>query len=95
MTHDETMAIYQEALDRWGIQSQTTMVMEETGEMLNALAKALRGRANNMEVITELADVSIMMEQMALLFGYEEYVVEKERKIKRLKERLEETEDLQ
>ena len=41
------------------------------------------------DVITELADVSIMMEQMATYFGLEEYINEKERKLKRLRERIE------
>jgi NTP pyrophosphatase (non-canonical NTP hydrolase) len=65
------------------------MVMEESGEMLNALGKANRGRVTKEDVITELVDVSIMMEQMAVHFGYDEFKTEKERKLKRLKERLE------
>jgi NTP pyrophosphatase (non-canonical NTP hydrolase) len=90
MTDTEKVLLYAEALDNWGIEAQVAMVMEETGEMLSALAKARRGRVTKDEIITELADVSIMMEQMAVYFGLDEFREEKERKLLRLKERLKE-----
>lgn len=71
--------------------SQVFMVVEECGELLNALAKYDRGRAQASDVITELADVSIMVEQMAIAFGYGDYIEEKERKLQRLKQRIEKT----
>ena len=89
MNEEEKVELFKVVLETWGIGNQVFMVMEETGEMLNALAKANRGRVTKEEVITELADVSIMMEQMAVHFGYEEFKAEKERKLNRLKERLE------
>ena len=88
MNEEEKVELFKEVLEAWGIGNQVFMVMEETGEMLNALAKANRGRVTKEDVITELADVSIMMEQMAVHFGYEEFKAEKERKLNRLKERL-------
>ena len=89
MKEEEKIQLYNDSLSALGIGNQVFMVMEETGEMLNALAKANRGRVTKEEVITELADVSIMMEQMAVLFGYEDFKAEKERKLNRLRERLE------
>lgn len=89
MKEEEKIQLYTDVLSAWGIGNQVFMVMEETGEMLNALAKANRGRVTREEVITELADVSIMMEQMAFYFGYEDFKAEKERKLNRLRERLE------
>lgn len=89
MTEQETTALYKKVLEAWGISDQVFMVMEETGEMLEALGKARRGRLENkMQIITELADVSIMMDQMAVYFGFDEFKAEKERKINRLSERL-------
>lgn len=88
MNEKEKVELFEQVLEAWGIGNQVFMVMEETGEMLNALAKANRGRVTKEDVITELADVSIMMEQMAVHFGYEEFKAEKERKLNRLKERL-------
>ena len=88
MTEEEKIELFAAVLAAWGIENQVFMVMEETGEMLNALAKANRGRVTKEEVITELADASIMMEQMAVHFGYEDFKAEKGRKLKRLSERL-------
>lgn len=62
--------------------------MEECGELLSVLAKSKRHRTGRDEIISELADVSIMVEQMALFYGELEYISEKERKLLRLKERL-------
>ena len=89
MTEEEKIKLFENVLSEWGVENQVFMVMEETGEMLNALAKANRGRVTKEEIITELADVSILMEQMAVFFGYEAYKAEKERKLIRLSERLE------
>lgn len=88
MTAKERTELYKKALHDWGIGPQTMMVMEETGEMLNAMGKYDRGRVNEDEVITELVDVWILMEQMAVFFGWNKFQKEKERKLERLKERL-------
>lgn len=91
MTEKEKIETYRTAIDKWGLTSQAFMVMEEVGEMLDKFGKAHRGRLKErMELITELADVTIMMEQWATYFGWDEFVAEKERKIERLKERLNE-----
>ena len=55
---------------------------------LNAIAKSKRDRAGKDEIITELADVSIIVEQMAFFYGEGDFKKEKERKLLRLKERL-------
>lgn len=89
MNFGERIQTYTDAIDTWGIDNQVFMVVEECGEVLNALAKFKRGRVSKSDVITELADASIMMEQMATYFGLEEYINEKERKLKRLRERIE------
>lgn len=80
--------LYLKALELYGIVAQEWMLVEECGELLNALAKLRRGRASKNEILTELADVHIMVEQMALFFGFEDFRLEKEVKLARLKERL-------
>lgn len=45
------------------------MVSEECAELINALCKYKRGRVTDSDVITEIADVMIMCEQMAYYFG--------------------------
>ena len=89
MKEDEKEELYLKAIDSWGQLPQIDMVFEECGELTTSLARYLRGRDTADDVITEIADVSIMMEQMAVLFGKEQFEKEKERKLQRLKERLE------
>lgn len=42
MNEDERKELYKRALTDWGVRPQVMMVMEETGEMLNALAKNVK-----------------------------------------------------
>ena len=88
MNENERIELYKRELSEWGINPQVMMVIEETGEMLNAIAKYDRGRATEKDVVTELADVWILMEQMAVLFGWDDFQAEKERKLERIKENL-------
>ena len=89
MDKQERISLYERAIEQWGVKDQVFMVMEECGEMLDKLAKMNRGRSTEEEVRTELVDVYILMEQMAVIFGgYEKFEEELERKLARLKERL-------
>ena len=87
--NDNRIDIYKKALSKYGICLQRWVLVEECGELLNAISKMQRGRARKADIITELADVHIMVEQMALYYGWEDFLKEKEYKISRLKERLE------
>ena len=87
------LKIYNKALFTYGIVKQRWMLVEECGELLNELAKNIRGRGSKEGIMTELADVSIMVEQIALFYGWDEFLEERTRKIERLKERLETTKD--
>lgn len=87
-TNNNKLEIYYNALKQFGISAQQWMIVEEIGELLNAIAKQKRGRSTEEDIITELADVHIMVEQMALFYGWEDFVKEKERKLKRLENRL-------
>lgn len=78
----------QSAVDTFGSASQVGMLHEEVGELLSALNKYARGRCSREAVVTEIADVQIMCEQMAAIFGYEDVDAERERKFVRLAERI-------
>lgn len=80
--------IYEKALVKYGVENQLWMVTEECGELLNAIGKMRRERVAREDIITELADVTIMCEQIAQYMGYDDYTKEMERKLERLKERL-------
>ena len=84
----DTYKTLNSALNKYGIENQKWMLVEECGELLNAVAKLRRDRVSKKEVITELADVQIMVEQMAYFFGFREFQAEKERKLTRLNKRL-------
>lgn len=88
MTQKEQKEIQQLALNIYGIHKQQWMLIEECGELLNAIAKSKRERAGKDEIITELADVSIIVEQMAFFYSEGDFKKEKKRKLLRLKERL-------
>ena len=88
MEKKDRLDIYNEATEKWGWEAQREMIYEECGELITAVARHKRGRARKEDIITELADVSIMVEQLAQLLGYEDYEKEKDRKLIRLKEKL-------
>lgn len=86
MTQEEE--ICRRALFTYGFDAQTNMVSEECAELINAICKYKRNRCSDTDVITEIADVMIMCEQMACYFGKGLVEAEKERKLQRLKEKL-------
>jgi len=86
-TEDEEKILMQ-ALSTYGVAAQEMMLFEECGELINAVAKTHRNRASDADVITELADVSIIIDQMAMYYGKEAFLREKERKLVRLNKRL-------
>lgn len=82
------LELYNNAINAYGIDAQKWMLIEECGELLDAFAKLKRGRSSEEDIISELADVHIMIEQMAVFFGYSTFLWEKQRKLNRLQERL-------
>ena len=83
-----TDKIYQQAIDKYGKESQICMAVEEVGELITAINQYKRCRIEKISVCEEIADVQIMMEQLSLIYGKDDVEKEKERKILRLKERL-------
>jgi NTP pyrophosphatase (non-canonical NTP hydrolase) len=87
MNKEEKLKLYQKAIDTWGIEAQRNMAFEELGELNTALARDRRGRATKEEILTELADVTIMCEQLALILGYDDYEKEIDNKLVRLRDK--------
>ena len=86
MEKEERKKLYKKAIDTWGIEAQRNMAFEELGELNTALARDRRGRVTKEEIITELADVTIMCEQLAFFLGYEDYEKEMDNKLERLRD---------
>ena len=81
------------ALYHYGGQAQITMVFEEMAELQDVLCKFLRGRVDGdtcANIAEEIADVGIMLDQMAIEFEVEDAVAEQRAfKVRRLRERIE------
>ena len=60
--------------------------LEECGELITAVAQFKRGRTSHHDVMTELADVFIMVEQVATMMNYEDFEKELDRKLTRLRD---------
>lgn len=72
------------AMEIYGFPAQAAMVVEECSELTNAICKFRRGRVGEDDIITEIADVMIMCEQLSNYFGKEKVALERERKLTRL-----------
>lgn len=82
------LKLYKRVIDVYGIDAQKWMLVEECGELLNAISKLKRNRSTKEDIITELADAHIMIEQMAFFFGWDEFQEEKKKKLQKLRMRL-------
>lgn len=87
MEKNDRIRLYDAALRKWGIEPQKTMLYEELGELITALSQYTRGRVTKEDVLTELADATIMIEQIALLLGFDDYEDELEKKLVRLRDK--------
>ena len=64
------LSILSKSVHFFGVQNQKNKAIEELGELITALAKEHFGGGTD-AIIDEIADVSIMVAQLALIFGYE------------------------
>lgn len=76
------------AVEKFGPKSQIDMAIEECAELINALCKLRRERVGPIDVVTEIADVEIMCKQLEYMFGEKTVTDERQRKIARLKKRI-------
>lgn len=93
--------LYQLAIERWGVDLQGLVAIEEMAELTQAISKATRkGSLKDREVdkavdnlCEEIADVEIMLEQLAWWIpkGRDRIAQYKQSKLKRLNKLLEET----
>ena len=76
MNEEREARILQSAGDTYGAAAQTDMAIEEMSELIKALLKYRRAGANGTleesdldAVLEEMADVSIMLNQLTLIYG--------------------------
>ena len=89
MTYEERRPVYESAIACYGMDSQVWMAVEEMSELTKELAKLRRGRTTLNDLADEIADVTILMEQLRIMFGINELVNHRmEFKIRRLEQRI-------
>ena len=86
MEKNDRLNLYKEAIEKWGEEAQVNMLNEECGELIAAVAQFKRGRTSHHDVMTELADVFIMVEQIASMMSYDDFEKELERKLIKLRD---------
>lgn len=85
---NEAREICLTAVKEYGSGAQIEKAKEELFELGTALSHFQQGRATTDEVVTEIADVTIMALQLALIFGENEVSEEMRVKLERLVERM-------
>lgn len=86
MEKQDRINLYKKAIKTWGEEAQIDMLNEECGELITAVAQFKRGRTSHHDVMTELADVFIMVEQIATMMSYDDFEKETDRKLARLRD---------
>lgn len=100
ISYESRCEVYRKALCRWG-DMQLLVAIEEMSEVIKACTKWLRYKHTDHasdivavakildDLAEEVADATIMLEQLRLIFGINEEVCEAmDKKIERLKERV-------
>ena len=83
--------LYARAKDKYGLEAQLIVAIEELSELQKELTKHLRGKGSRKNIAEEVADVEIMIEQIRYLFNLGISVeMVKKIKLERLEKRLEE-----
>lgn len=88
MSRNEFDEIIRSAIATYGKEAQTQMLFEEMAELQNAICKLNRGRGTEGDVCEEIADVMIMCLQMAQIYGQKAVEWMAQKKMRRLRDRL-------
>ena len=65
----ERSKIYESAWKKWGAEMQSTVAIEEMSEVQKEICKVLRGKGNRENLAEEIADATIMLEQIQQIFN--------------------------
>lgn len=87
MTNENILKL---AIEEYGAEAQTMMFFEEIAELEKELCKFARGKDNREQIVEEITDVEIMLKQLKMIHCITEndIAIVKEKKMKRLYERL-------
>lgn len=89
--YEQRSKIYAEAAETFGNNMQIVVALEELSEVQKELCKALRGKINTFNLAEEVADATIMLEQLRQMFNINEQVCGyMDEKVLRLQQRIKE-----
>lgn len=90
ISYEERAKVYTDALSTFGPNMQLIVALEEMSELQKEITKALRGNLHPMHLAEEVADATIMLEQLRQIFNINEEVCDMmDQKIARLAFRVE------
>jgi DNA-binding transcriptional regulator GbsR (MarR family) len=72
--YEERKQVYEAALNKWGCKLQSTVAIEEMSEVIKEITKALRGQLDREHLAEEIADATIMLEQLRQMFNINDSV---------------------
>ena len=85
---EREMVIEQLAIETYGRENQIEKAIEEMAELTVALKHHKDNKITRDKVVTEIADVIIMMDQLRIIYGVDVIDAEIKRKLDRLSSRL-------
>lgn len=90
INYEKRAKVYTDALSTFGANIQLVVALEELSEAQKEICKALRGGANIYHLAEEVADATIMLEQVRQIFAINEEVCKAmDAKVLRLQQRVE------
>jgi len=89
--YEQRVKTYLEAIHTFGEENQEEVAIEEMAELTKEICKYWRGRDNRAAIAEEIADVTIMLEQLRIIYGVNDAVRDfMDAKIERLHMRIQE-----
>ena len=86
--YEERKAIYKEAIRKWGVDKQCLKAIEEMSELTKELCKIGIGQGDTEALADEIADVTIMLEQLRMIYDLNDKVcAHMDYKVRRLQSR--------
>lgn len=90
-TYEQRVKTYQKSINTFGPEKQEEVAVEEMAELIKEICKNWRGKDNRAAIAEEIADVTIMMEQLRIIFDVNNAVCDyMDVKIERLHMRIQE-----
>lgn len=71
---EERKQVYDAALGKWGAKMQATVAIEEMSEVIKEITKMLRGKLDREHMAEEIADATIMLEQLRQMLNINDSV---------------------